>query len=397
MGVAATDFDVVIAGGGIHGAGVAQAAAVRGHATLVIEKERIAAGTSSRSSKLIHGGLRYLESGRLGLVRESLRERRYLIHAAPDLVRWVPFHIPIYEDSRRRAWQIRAGLSLYALLAGPRRQSGFRSLPRSAWTSLDGLETRGLRAVFRYWDGQTDDAELTRAVMRSAESFGARLACPAEILWAEPAAQGVRIGYGDAARESVVTARVLVNAAGPWINEVLSRIRPAPPLFPMQLVQGAHIVLPGVLERGIYYAEAPADRRAIFVMPHRGRVLVGTTEKVYRGDPGAVVATPEEIDCLRAACARYFPRLNGAPEEAYAGLRVLPASHSKVNARSRETTLHCAPADPPRVLTIAGGKLTGFRATAERVLRRLAPLLPPPAAHPPTHELPLAAAASPPR
>ena len=163
-----TAYDVVIIGGGIHGVGVAQAAAAAGHRVLLLEKTALASATSSRSSKLIHGGLRYLESAQFGLVRGSLRERTLLLQLAPDLVRRLPFHIPVYAGTTRRPFTIRAGLSLYALLGNLAPDCRFASLPRTDWPDLDGLATDGLQAVFRYYDAQTDDAALTRAVMASA-------------------------------------------------------------------------------------------------------------------------------------------------------------------------------------------------------------------------------------
>ena len=154
------EFDLVVIGGGIQGAGVLQAAAAAGWRAALVEERALASGTSSRSSKLIHGGLRYLESRQFALVRESLAERRTLLAIAPGLVQLVPFHIPVYQRTQRRPWQIRAGLSLYALLGDLEPSVRFEKLPRRAWEALDGLATDGLQAVFRYQDGQTDDAAL---------------------------------------------------------------------------------------------------------------------------------------------------------------------------------------------------------------------------------------------
>src|SRR5271168_2660541 len=149
------EYDVVIIGGGIHGAGVLQAAAAAGHSALLIEREGLAAGTSSRSSKLIHGGLRYLESGQFALVRESLRERATLLRIAAELVELKPFFIPVYRDTRRRPWQLKLGLWIYALLGGFGASTRFGTVPKREWPALDGLETRHLDAVIRYHDAQT--------------------------------------------------------------------------------------------------------------------------------------------------------------------------------------------------------------------------------------------------
>ncbi|MEE8343300.1 MAG: FAD-dependent oxidoreductase, partial [Gammaproteobacteria bacterium] len=178
-------YHVGIIGGGIHGVGVAQRAAAQGYTVLVLEKAGLAAGTSSRSSKLIHGGLRYLESAQFGLVRECLRERSLLLQIAPELVRLQPFMVPVYRHTRRRPWQLRLGLSLYALLGGMDKENRFTTIPRRHWDQLDGLATEGLEKVYRYRDAQTDDALLTRAVMNSAQELGAELAMPANFLGAK--------------------------------------------------------------------------------------------------------------------------------------------------------------------------------------------------------------------
>jgi len=181
-------YDVVIVGGGIHGAGVLQAAAAAGHSALLIERLGLASGTSSRSSKLIHGGLRYLETGQFALVRESLRERAIHLRIAAELVELKPFYIPVYRNTRRRPWQLKLGLWIYALLGGFDPSTRFGTVPKREWSSLDGLDTQGLEAVIRYHDAQTDDASLTRAVVQSALSLGAELAMPARFAAATAAA-----------------------------------------------------------------------------------------------------------------------------------------------------------------------------------------------------------------
>src|SRR5271168_3386108 len=186
------EYDVIIIGGGIHGAGVLQAAAAAGHSALLVERRALASGTSSRSSKLIHGGLRYLESAQFALVRESLRERAIHLRIAAELVELKPFFIPVYRDTRRRPWQLKLGLWMYALLGGFGAATRFGSVPRSDWPALDGLKTQDLDAVIRYHDAQTDDALLTRAVVQSALQLGgAGLAMPATFTRAVLADGGV--------------------------------------------------------------------------------------------------------------------------------------------------------------------------------------------------------------
>lgn len=381
-------WDVVVIGGGIHGVGVAQAAVAAGYSVLLLERHELAAGTSSRSSKLIHGGLRYLEHGQIALVRECLRERKLLLRLAPQLVTLRPFFIPVYADSSRSPWLIRSGLSLYALLGGLGRAARFRQLPRREWSNLDGLQQQGLRAVFRYWDAQTDDAALTRAVMASAQGLGASLQTQAEFVAARQEARGYAVDYRWGGQQRRCHAAAVVNAAGPWVNQVLARVQPAVTAVAVDWVQGAHLVLEGKLTRGIYYLESPRDGRPVFAMPWRetaanGKVqeviLLGTTETRFTGDPAAVHPLPEEEDYLLDTFCHYFPQQSAAGptlRRAFAGLRVLPASAGGMNAKPRDTLL--LPDDPtaPRMVTVYGGKLTAYRATAEKVMRMLVASLP---------------------
>ena len=280
-------YDVIVIGGGIHGAGVAQAAAAAGHRVLLLEKQGLGAGTSSRSSKLIHGGLRYLETGQIGLVRECLQERRTLLKVAPELVRLEDFYLPMYRNTRRRDWQFLLGLSVYSLLAGFGPGAGFRRLTPDALEDEDGLCRDDLQAVYRYTDARTDDRALTRAVAASAASLGARIALPADFDRAELTTDGCAVAYRRGERTVEARCRVLVNAAGPWANTILDGIAPRPPGAGLDLVQGTHLVIPDRSVKRCYYLENPKDGRGIFVLPWKGGTLVGTTETAYTGDPDA--------------------------------------------------------------------------------------------------------------
>lgn len=371
-----TDYDIVVIGAGIQGAGVAQAAAAAGYRVLVLEQTAIAGGTSSRSSKLIHGGLRYLESLQFGLVRKSLRERDILLDIAPRLVELVPFYIPVYKETTRRPWQLRLGLSLYALLGGLERRDRFHVLGGKEREALPGLKKDGLSTVFQYWDAQTDDAALTAAVVASAESLGATLRCPAEFRCATVSANAVSVIYAGNGEEREVTGRALVNTAGPWVREVISRIDPREEAKAVDLVQGAHLVLDAPAPEGVFYVEAPQDRRAVFVMPWQGRTLIGTTETLFQGDPADVKPTAAEREYLLAIWRHYFPDSGDTVIDSFAGLRVLPRSEKSVFNRARDTVFQAShPGN--RVLTLYGGKLTGYRATAEEALGYLRKVLPP--------------------
>jgi glycerol-3-phosphate dehydrogenase len=367
-------FDLVIVGAGIHGAGCAQAAAVNGLKTLVLEKSQPGSGTSSKSSKLIHGGLRYLESAQFRLVRECLRERAILLDIAPDLVKATPFVIPVFDNTTRKGWQIAAGLSLYAVLAGianGNRLARFRKLELSDPLLPRGLRTTSLQSIYQYWDGQTDDRLLTQAVLASAVEHGAVGWCPARFIAAQRNEDGYRITveYGGARRE--VKARFLLNAGGPWINDIQQLVEPLPPVLPIELVQGTHIELDVAAPPCCLYVEAPQDRRAVFIMPWRGHTMVGTTESLHRGKADDCQPLPQEIDYLASVYRHYFPQADFNIIDQWAGLRVLPTAKSSMFNRTRELTLLLDDKAAPRLAAIYGGKLTSYRADSERIVKQL--------------------------
>ena len=374
-------YDLVVIGAGINGAGIAQAASARGWSVLVIDKGAVANGTSSKSSKLIHGGLRYLETLQLKLVYECLRERRLLLRNAPDLVKLKPFYIPVYQHSRRSSLWIRLGLSLYALLGGLGHNTRFASIPAQQWRKLNGLNTEDLTHVFRYYDAQTDDAALTRAVLASAQTLGAQVITNKRVThvlgdqeFYHVLLHGERQG---------IRCRALVNAAGPWVNHVAACVDPAVPTLPIDLVQGAHIILNMPAPEGCFYLESEDDGRAVFVLPWKGKVMVGTTETMCGDTPEQCQPQQAEIDYLLRVYNDYFPgtERNATANdivEVTAGLRVLPKakSHSLVaNKLPRETQFINA-GRQPMYLAIYGGKLTSYRATAEKVANILAGGLP---------------------
>lgn len=369
------DYDIAIIGAGIHGAGVAQAAAAAGYSTLVIEQyPQAGLATSSRSSKLIHGGLRYLETAQLGMIWECLHERRRLLENAPHLVKLVPFYIPVYDQTRRNPLIISLGLTLYALLGG----KWFHRIPRSEWEQLDGLRTAGLKAVFQYYDAQTDDRALTQAVLQSALQLGAHAELTSKFQLARVAADGCSIEFEKEGTTRTIRSRVLINASGPWVNTTLQKIQPTSRQLEIDLVQGTHILVPGTLAHGLYYLEAPQDQRAVLVMPWHGEILIGTTEKNYQGDPALVAPTEQEIAYLLKVYQHYFShRINRSQiKSSFAGLRVLKRDSNTLFNRSRETILHVDKKNSPMLLTIYGGKLSSYRATGEKVIKRMAQQLP---------------------
>jgi len=292
-----------------------------------------------------------------------------------------PFYIPVYRDTRRRPWQLKLGLWIYALLGGFDAATRFGSVPKREWAQLDGLKTEGLDAVIRYHDAQTNDALLTRAVVKSALGLGAELAMPARFTRAVLSEDGVTVTYALSGSSVEVRARVLVNAAGPWATQVARAVEPGIAVPEVELVQGSHIAIPLRITAGIYYVESPTDGRAVFVMPWAGGSLIGTTETPYRGDPDLVQPSLSEEEYLLAVVRHYFPALSALTRsditERFAGLRVLPAATQAAFDRSRETIFTVDRDVRPRVLCIYGGKLTGWRAAAAHVMRRISLSLPP--------------------
>jgi glycerol-3-phosphate dehydrogenase len=367
------DFDVAVVGGGVLGVGAAQACAAAGYSCVVVEQNDWATGTSSRSSKLIHGGLRYLESKQFSLVRESLRERAILLRIAPGLVKPLAFRIPVYATTKRRPWELAAGLGLYALLAGWTSLARFSaSSPRRLSPALraSGLKTDGLQAVFRYWDAQTDDVQLTRAVLRSAQSLGVEALCPARMVSALRTISGYRLAIDAGGTPRELHCAYLVNAGGPWINDVLARIEPEAAHRPIDRVQGSHLVLDQALHDEAFYLESPVDQRAVFVLPWKGKTLLGTTERPFDGDPAQAAVSDGEREYLLATLRHYFPEVVPKIVGEFAGVRVLPHGDGRAFQRPRDCVFHLDPSHP-NLLSLYGGKLTGYRHTGQDVVAKV--------------------------
>ena len=372
-------YDVVVIGGGIHGAGIAQAAAANGYSVLLLEKSAIGAATSSKSSKLIHGGLRYLESFQFGLVKECLHERSILLRIAPELVKLVPFYIPVYKQTTRRPWKVRLGLQIYRALSGFDQDARFSALSSQQWSSLNGLSQQNLQAVYQYFDAQTDDVALTKAVVDSAQQLGAEVLCPATFKAASIQQQECEISVSVADKQLSYSCGVLVNAAGAWVNHVLDKCTPEQSGLSVDNVQGAHIIVDDPEKTGVFYLEAPQDQRAIFAIPWKGQTMVGTTETVFTGDVASVLPLDSEISYLLDAYNHYFcysTKSRSDVVDAFAGLRVLPRSSNSLFHRVRDTRLLTNVASKPRMISMYGGKLTAYRSTAQRVIQRIEASLP---------------------
>ncbi|CAA0078486.1 Aerobic glycerol-3-phosphate dehydrogenase [BD1-7 clade bacterium] len=369
------DVDVAIIGGGVQGCGVAQAAAAAGYSTLIIEKSDWGSGTSSKSSKLIHGGLRYLQTGQFKLVRECLLERNWMLRHTPELVSPNWFYLPIYKNNQYPAWMILAGLCLYRVLNLNSPYSRFRWIKKNEWQHLNGLKTDNLKTVFAYQDGQTDDQQLTLAIKNSAEALGAQCLSETTLVAATRTSNGYQLklqhANADATDAHTVNARVVINATGPWVNETLNRFTPVPPAVDVDFVQGTHIVIDRQVSDMCFYLEAPQDSRAIFVMPWKGTSLIGTTETVYQGSPDDIQPHQSEIDYLLDTYHHYFPDTPATVINSFCGLRVLPRMQNSAFKRPRDVMIK----SHNGIVSLYGGKLTAWRATAADVMPHIYAIL----------------------
>ncbi|MBN1868938.1 glycerol-3-phosphate dehydrogenase [Candidatus Sumerlaeota bacterium] len=367
-------FDLLVVGGGISGAGACRDAALRGLRVALVEKGDFASGTSSASSKLIHGGLRYLEQMRLRLVRESLRERRTLLRIAPHLVRPLQFHIPIYRGQKKGRFLLGIGLWLYNSMGGRRGAiAPHRMLSRAEIASvLDGLHPDGLVGGAQYYDATMDDARLCLANLIDADRRGARVCNYVEATGVQPRADGTFVvETRDALIGEVrpVRARAVLNATGPWSDRFLKRAcdRDARRL---QTSKGVHLVFARPAADCATLLFAPDDR-IFFVLPWHGFTIVGTTDTPWTGDPAEVRATPEDADYLLDAVSSYI----GSRDEwergligSFAGVRPLVAGGKGTGATYRVSREHLLVTEAPGFFSLVGGKYTTYRAMAESAI-----------------------------
>jgi glycerol-3-phosphate dehydrogenase len=366
-------FDLLILGGGITGAGVALDATLRGLSVALIDKGDFASGTSSISSKLVHGGLRYLEHGDFRLVYEALHERGRLIRNAPHLVRPLRFMLPFYDGDRVPPWKYRLGLTLYDILAGAGNISRSRPLSKGQLLrQVPSLRSAGLRGGAQYFDAQMDDARLCVEVVRTAALHGAAVANYVQ-------ATGIEFNAGTVAGvtardalgggELVIRARQVLNATGPWADSIrkLAGEGSAPLLRP---TKGVHLVAPGRDLPAALLLLHPADGRVFFVIPWMGKTLLGTTDTETTDSPDALQVTPQDERYLLEGFNRHFaPAL--APADVlgrFVGVRPLLAESAAPSGRSREFHVTLGPTG---LFTVAGGKYTTFRHMAEVITDRI--------------------------
>jgi glycerol-3-phosphate dehydrogenase len=373
-------FDLLVIGGGITGCGVARDAAMRGWRVALIEKDDFASGTSSRSSRLVHGGLRYLENGHLGLVFEASRERRVLTRIAPHLVRPQEFLWPVYDGARVPAWKLRVGLTLYDALAM------FRNVGRTKWLGADEigdlepeLRQHGLVSGAVYFDAATDDSRLTIVNARAAAELGAVVLNHASVisLGADVThTRTVTVVDEETGTQLVTHARMVVNAAGPWSDAVTQLAVPTMVNNTVRPSRGSHILVPRhrIGNHGAITIISPIDGRVMFVLPAGPTgaefTIIGTTETEYDGPPDEVRATTTDIEYILRTANALFPAARLGVRDvvnAWAGIRPLvPSGQQDPGKVSRE---HSITFVAPGVIAIRGGKLTTYRDMAAQTVR----------------------------
>ena len=370
------EFDIFVIGGGINGCGVARDAAGRGYKVALAEMKDFGSGTSSGSTKLIHGGLRYLEYYEFRLVREALMEREVLWAMAPHIIWPMRFVLPFHKGGVRPAWLIRLGLFLYDHLGGRKLLPATRSLDMRrdpAGKPLKPLFTK----AFEYSDGWVDDARLVVLNARDAADRGALILARTKVVSARPENGGwvITVENGNTGARRTLTARMLVNAAGPWVDQVLSGVLGYSERRNVRLVQGSHIVVKKKFaDPRAYFFQNP-DNRIIFAIPYeQDYTLIGTTDRDFHGDPADVRISSDEIDYLCAAASEYFvePVTRQDIVWTYSAVRPLyDDGASKAQEATRDYVLKIEDIEGAPLLNVFGGKLTTYRRLAEHALERI--------------------------
>ena len=378
----AQDVDLLIVGGGINGTGIARDAAGRGLSVALVERVDLASHTSSASTKLIHGGLRYLEYGEVRLVREALIERERLWGMAPHIIWPLRFVLP-QTNSPRPAWMVRAGLFLYDHLGGREKLPATETIRLGRDARGAGLKDDG--RAFVYSDCWVEDSRLVVLNARDAADRGAAIMTHTRLVDAERTGGGWRATIEDAGGRRTITARALVNAAGPWVADVLGRVPHARDDRGVRLVKGSHIVVPRLYDGDHAFMLQNPDRRIVFAIPYEGKfTLIGTTDEAWQGAPGRAEISPEEVDYLLGTVARYFDRAPGREDIAwtYSGIRPLyddKAANASAVTRDYVLDLDTGPAganENAPMLSVFGGKITTYRKLAEHALGELARFFP---------------------
>jgi len=370
-------LDILVVGGGITGAGIVRDAALRGYRVGLIEKDDFASGTSSKSSKLIHGGLRYLKNLEFGLVHEALSERKTLLEIAPHLVHPLKCLLPVYESDTDPSWMVHLGLLMYDMLSFSKSIGSHQMIDGEAAESVAPLlRKEGLKQIAQYYDCGADDFRLVMANVQSAALAGAVVANyvrAEDLLWEKSAVAGVRATDALTGARLDIRSHTVVNAAGPWSDQ-LRKIWDEEEIPRLRTTKGVHLILSRDRLKILHPIVVPAvsDQRPVFAIPWRRFVVLGTTDTEYTGDLDRVCPEKDDVDYLLDTFNYYFPttRLTDADiVSTFAGLRPLVDEGGKTESRvTREYEIF---EDPDAVFSIVGGKLTTYRTMALELVNRL--------------------------
>ena len=366
-------FDIFIIGGGINGAGIARDAAGRGFKVYLADKNKVGSATSSWSSKLIHGGLRYLENYEFKLVRESLKEREIISKIASNITKPMPFIIP-YSKKLRSKWIIRIGLFLYDNIGGK------TSFPKSKKIDLNkkykGILKEKFSDGFKYYDAQIDDKKLVEMNIEDAKKLGATIVENNKVIEVKRNDFGweITLENGD-----LINSNALINASGPWINEIINNVIRVKTKKPIRLVRGSHIITKKLYEEEVAFTLQSDDNRIVFVIPYKNKYsLIGTTEVDVSKPDNPVISDEEQKYLIDVVNNYFFTQISkGDIVETYSGIRPLIEDYKEASKVTRDYIfdLNIQNKNSP-LLNIYGGKLTTYRKLSEKVIEKLSPYLP---------------------
>ena len=366
-------FDIFIIGGGINGAGIARDAAGRGFKVYLADKNKVGSATSSWSSKLIHGGLRYLENYEFKLVRESLKEREIISKIASNITKPMPFIIP-YSKKLRSKWIIRIGLFLYDNIGGK------TSFPKSKKIDLNkkykGILKEKFSDGFKYYDAQIDDKKLVEMNIEDAKKLGATIVENNKVIEVKRNDFGweITLENGD-----LINSNALINASGPWINETINKVVRVNAKKPIRLVRGSHIITKKLYDEEVAFTLQSDDNRIVFVIPYKNKYsLIGTTEVDVSNPDNPIISDEEQKYLIDVVNNYFFTQISkGDIVETYSGIRPLIEDYKEASKVTRDYIfdLNIQNKNSP-LLNIYGGKLTTYRKLSENVIEKLSPYLP---------------------
>ena len=358
-------FDCIILGAGINGGGIAREGALQGKSVLIIDKGTVGCGTSSKSSRLIHGGLRYLEYFQFKLVKESLHDRNLLVEMYPDLVKMVPFHFPVYKGSYRAAWKVGIGLKMYDFLSNAKYKSSKISLDEFK-NQFPAIETNNLKAVYKYYDARTNDLKLTQQVVKEAVEKNAVLLENTKVTEIE-----INNNITVKAEGKEYTTNNLINATGPWLDEVADKFN-FPAHYYINKVSGIHIEIKDKIAPYPLFLQTET-KRMFFIIPEKETTLIGTTEREETVPCDDVTVNEEDIDYLIKHANKYLAKKISKADikNSFIGIRALIKSKGSLTASSRDYKFDLIRKGTNKILHVFGGKLTTYMTLAKNAFKKL--------------------------